>query len=243
MMGLEINESVGIQESYQIMTRTYFSIQHIQSAALFCRLCKKTEDKYNDVYIPDLSTELKAYVTSTVFTCASFLEATINELFCDASDSPKKLEFLGNKRKLLANMWSMDIPRTASYKITEKYQIALTLLDKPLFDKGQTPFQDVSALINLRNALIHYEPESFVCNIGKKTENKDLDKISKQLINKFDESKLFKNSGNYYFPNKCLGYGCAKWAVLYCIKFVDEFSEKIGKEPPYNHVRDKLKVE
>jgi hypothetical protein len=241
------NTSIGLYNSegnLQILTRTYFSIQHIQAAALFCRQCKTIEDSYNDKSSQDIYTELCAYATSTVFLCVSFLEAGINELFCDAADNPKRLNLLGEKKiNLLANMWKMDIPRTASYSITEKYQIALSLLEKPQFDIGKVPFQDISILLRLRNALTHYEPKWFSCYSEGKSEFEELNNLSKQLIYKFEESSLFKNTDNSYFPKKCLGYGCAKWAVLNCIDFADEFYKKIEMEPPFNHVRNKLQTE
>jgi hypothetical protein len=237
-------EGIRIEESIQIKMRTYFSIQHIQSAAIFCRLCQKAENEYDGKFNQGLHTELRAYVTSTIFACVSFLEASINEIFCDATDSQNRLEVLGeDKIKLLSNMWEMSVPRTAAYSITDKYQITLTLLEKPLFDKGTTPFQDISILIRLRNALTHYEPEWFSSYSGIKAEIDNLNKLSRQLIGKFPASKPFEKTGNPYFPDKCLGYGCAKWAVLSCIKFTDEFYTKIGKEPTYNHVRENLQVE
>jgi len=60
----------------------------------------------------------------------------------------------------LGRTWQLQIPRTSAYPILQKYQIALAIAEKPTFDKGQNPYQDVSSLIKLRNKLIHYEPSS-----------------------------------------------------------------------------------
>jgi len=74
-----------------------------------------------------------------------FFEATINEIFCDTIDSPDSLKALSKEKiHLLSNMWNLHLPRSASYPIMDKYQIALILL-----------------LIQLWNALMHYEPAWF----------------------------------------------------------------------------------
>ncbi|KOR64107.1 hypothetical protein [Clostridium botulinum] len=64
---------ISIQESAEIKMRTYFSIQHIQSAALFCRLSSKLEKEYDGNYNQVLFTEYKAYVTNAIFSCVCFL--------------------------------------------------------------------------------------------------------------------------------------------------------------------------
>jgi len=235
---------LNIQESVEIKMRTYFSIQHIQSAALFCRVSHALENKYDGNYNQELFTEHKAYVTNTIFSSICFLEATINEIFCDAIDSPVRIDTLGkDKIRLLANMWNLDVPRTASYPVVDKYQIALTLLEKPLFDRGVSPFQDVQVLVQLRNALMHYEPEWFLGNSSSNSESEKLNKLSKKLKGKFEVSKIYEGTGNPFFPDKCLGYGCAKWAVLNSIDFVDNFFGKIGMKSTFDHVRHNLITE
>mgnify|MGYP000865092755 CR=1 FL=1 len=235
---------LNIQESVEIKIRTYFSIQHIQSAALFCRITHALENQYDGNYNQELFTEYKAYATNAIFSSVCFLEATINEIFCDAIDSPDRISALGeDKIRLLGNMWSLDVPRTASYPIVDKYQIALTLLEKPLFDRGLSPFQDVQILVQLRNALMHYEPEWFLGYSSSNSELESLNKLSKRLKDKFEISKIFKNTGNSFFPDKCMGYGCAKWAVIKSIDFADNFFTKIGMKSTFEYVRHNLKTE
>ncbi|MEK4074392.1 hypothetical protein MHI01_10820 [Paenibacillus sp. FSL M7-0656] len=90
-----------------------------------------------------------------------YLEATINEFLSNIKDenynNNKRLK--PKKRELINSMWELGIPKTAKYSILEKYQIALTLADKNLFKKGVSPYQDVYLLIQVRNAITHYEPE------------------------------------------------------------------------------------
>ena len=83
----------------------------------------------------------------------SFLEATINELFADSVDNPwgplKDLDV--DARKLLAEMWSLRVPRTAKSGVLsmrgvlEKYEIARMLLRKPGFDVARSPYQELTS--------------------------------------------------------------------------------------------------
>jgi hypothetical protein len=43
-----------------------------------------------------------------------------------------------------------------------------------------------------------------------------------------------------FFPDKCLGHGCAEWAIVNSIIFVDEFFRRLGLPVPYEGIRDEL---
>ncbi|MEN8906392.1 MAG: hypothetical protein ABF289_10590 [Clostridiales bacterium] len=48
---------------------------------------------------------------------------------------------------------------------------------------------------------------------------------------------LIKNSSNAFYPDKCLSSGCAKWACISSIEFVDNFaiySEMCGRATSQN---------
>ena len=57
-----------------------FSLQHIQSAALFTRQCFQIEKDYNGEFSDDLIINHRSCVIGAIFAVASFLEATINEV-------------------------------------------------------------------------------------------------------------------------------------------------------------------
>lgn len=134
----------------------YCSREHIQSAFLFSRLSAKIEKNHVGNPSEELEIELEAYVIAAIFTAVSFIESIINEFFWDL-ESPNKVEVLEEEtKKIMANIWEQGIIKTSTL---EKYQFALALARKSLFDRGAAPYQDVFLLIKLRNALIHYEPE------------------------------------------------------------------------------------
>jgi len=239
---ISIRESVTGKDTITIKRRTYYSISHIQAAAQFAKLSANIERAYNGRWSDELFHEHRAYVTGCVFAAVSFLEATINELFADAVDNPEALKRLNPEvRALIADMWRLGVPRPAAFSILEKFKIALTLARKQMFAVGP-PYEDVVHLVRLRNALVHYEPEWITTISQSDVEAVAVGKFQEKLGGKFPLNPL-AGEGDPFFPNKCLGYGCAKWAVTTSLKFADEFFSRMGLTPTYDHVRPRLKTE
>jgi hypothetical protein len=234
---------IGIHSSY--------ALDHIKAAARFARMSAAIENAYdgdqlNSFWNTDRDGN-RAYVVASIFAATAFLETTINELFADAVAG-----YESEIRKhdpecatLLARMWQLEIPRTATYPILKKYQVALALAKKELFDAGTSIYQDVYLLTTLRNYLIHAEPEDITLfTIGDIEPHKSTSrKLSEGLKGKFPINRLMENFGNPFFPAKCLGHGCAKWGVESCVKFTDEFFSRLGLKAPYDAFRDTLKAE
>jgi hypothetical protein len=80
--------------------------------------------------------------------------------------------------------------------------------------------------------LLHFKPEW-------STGQKEHGKIADRLQGKFPESPFWA-SGNPFFPDKCLGYGCAKWATEACERFMDEFCDRMDIPSRFDHIRSEL---
>jgi len=229
------------KENIVVKSRFYFSLQHIQSAALFARRSGQIEKKYDGKFSNELFTEYHANVTASIFAAVSFLEATINELFADAgekySEYPKNINT--HTKDLMAEMWKRGIPRTAHYPILEKFDIALVLAKKSTFERGKPPIQNVEFVVQLRNNLIHYEPEWMSGEPVAPSIAVTEKKLIKSLRGKFPTSPL-TGENNPFFPGKCLSHGCAQWAVESSIAYCDEFYKKLGASAPYEHIRPYL---
>ncbi len=227
----------------RIRVRSYYSLQHIQSAALFTRQCYQIESDYDGTPSNELIIEHGSYVIGAIFAAVSFLEATINELFADTVDHPdgELTRHLDSSTKLvMAEMWQLGIPRTATYPIIEKYQIALTLARKAVLDTGRPPIQDAQTLILMRNALIHYEP---MWSSAEEEGQANKRILSLQRQKKFALNPLVTGQSKPFFPDKCLSHGCAGWAVNTSIQFVEEFFSKMGIPVPFDHIRSFLNTE
>ncbi|MGB3478355.1 MAG: hypothetical protein WBB67_04260 [bacterium] len=213
-----------IKDSVVVIFRTYFSIRHIQSALLFAEEAGKIEVSGEG----DTSAIHQANVIASIFATVAFLEANINEIFTDSYDTMRGKSANDGKNipesliNQLGSMWQLDVPKTAKYSILQKYQIALVTINKPLYDKGTNPYQDVDLLVKLRNALMHPEPESVVSQTSDDDTLTTEQKFFKMLGSKFALNPL-TGKGNSFYPDKCLSYGCCKWGIESSFAFTDEF--------------------
>jgi len=196
-----------VQTAISVHSRTYMSIRHAMSAALFSRHAYELEREGEGNRRPLIH---RAYVTGSIITCVAFLEASINELLADASDrhEPHLAGLDTNIVNLMSKMWERGVPRTARYSVLEKYEIALDLAGLERFERGQNPFQDAKLVTDLRNAMIHWEPE-WMPTGSTAVELEESHKFEKSLRGKFALNPL-TGVGNPFYPDKCLSHGCAQ---------------------------------
>jgi hypothetical protein len=209
------------------------------AAAFFARQSGRVEREQTDhSRVPsDVFIQHRAYIAGSILSAVSFLEAEINEIFMDAVDDQREhIHQLGDKIFLFADLWRLGVPRTASFPILEKYEIALALAQQQPIERGALIYQDVKLLIGLRNALIHYEPESAI------SDSPSSRKQEAKFRGKFQLNTL-TGSRTPFFPERCMSFGCAKWAVESSIKFVDEFCSRLGITPVFDGVRTSLKID
>ncbi len=53
----------------------------------------------------------------------------------------------------------------------------------------------------------------------------------------FAPNPFFSGSGNPFFPDKCLGHGCAKWALESSVEFADAFFSRMGIVPRHERFK------
>jgi hypothetical protein len=215
--------------------RHYYSISHIEASCHFARLSGEIENPYDGRFFSSVISPHNSYVTGCVLAAVAFLEATINEMFSDAA-----AEELGTSygygmdkevKALLGGLWQIERFRIGA-RILEKYQVCLKTAQKLEFKPGELPFQDIRLLIDLRNALVHFKPEIIYWRETKPQE------IENKLRGKFALNPFVAGSPSIpFFPSKCLGYGCALWAVKGSLAFTDEFFSRMSLEPVYKELR------
>ena len=215
-------------DTLSIQMRHYLSIQHLESARLFCQRCERLECQHKAEEWLQVSSRHQAFAIGTVFSAVAFLEATANEIFADALVNHLTGHLSGlsaSSVERLGRLWDLGVPRTATFSILCKYDIALAATDCPPMDRSREPVQAIMLLGKLRNALIHYEPESLL--IDENPDNvQEMHKLEKNLGGKFDLNQLMEGTANPFFPNKCLGHGCANWAVESSIALSGHSAEK-----------------
>lgn len=230
--------------------RIPLSPNHIFSAFHLAQLSKQVEVE-GDPNDKATREEHRSYVIGSILASVAFLEAAINELFSAAADGDLgQLKLDTDLRGGLAALWSIDNFRRGA-RLLEKYQCALQLAGKPLFDRGKNPYQDAKCLIELRNALVHFVPTTTPIS-GEAGIEIPLDEFGKMLQGKFSENPWKpkyalisegpdpKPATWPFFPEGCLGSGCARWAAESAISFADQFFAVLELRWYFEHLRPEM---
>ena len=205
----------------QILRR--LSIQHLLGAARFSRMCYEIEQENHDKQFGKFQEDITQLVIGTVTLSVAYLESYINELLFDGERifSDIRPEVVKSYLSLLEDK-----------RFLEKFDYALILYKASPFEKGHAIYQNVNAVIGLRNGFIHFKPELH-------DETQKHKSISAKLNKKFKPSR-FKSEDEEIFPMGCMTHGCSEWAVKSVIGFIDEFENLTGKNKSLDNIRDQL---
>jgi hypothetical protein len=232
-------------EESAIRFRDCFSVRYLQSAAVLCRLGYGIEHTVRDGNdpAPDLLIRHEAFILNSVLSTVAFLESTINELYADAADDAYFFADEKNEAllRLIGEKWHNEKNFDRAPMIS-KYQKILAIAGKPPFDEDDQAFANVRTLIEIRNHLMHYKREWVVIHDNNRLgrgEESTAEKFEKVLRKKFATNPLAPKNLPF-FPDKCLGHGCAEWAIVNSIIFTDEFFRRLELPAPYGGIRDEL---
>lgn len=198
-------------------TRFNLAVQHMLAAARFSRMVGELETEHKGEQFASFWEAILHCATASVLTAVASLESYANELFADRNQI-----FSAYRPDLMNELWKTYEQK----RILGKFEFALLLLDKPPLDRGAKPYQNVEALIDLRNALTHFKPEWM-------DEADEHAKISKRLQGKFDGGP-FLDSSELLFPRRWAGHGCTTWAVKGTLAFALEFESLAGLPQKYS---------
>ncbi|XHX78612.1 MAG: hypothetical protein RBJ76_01375 [Stenomitos frigidus ULC029] len=215
--------------------RAYFSSSHLWAAKHFVQLAAELENS-NGVG-SGIDIQHRAYVINAVLSSVAFLEAAINELCKDVFDRHESYiaPISEEARVHISAMWENTEEKKRFEPILKKYQRVLSHCEKDQFNKNEQPYQNARLAIELRNGLMHYKPESYGGYQAEFQNFSDQHLLTQQLRSKFIENPLVLNSGNPYFPDKCLGSPCADWAIRSVKSLTDAFFLELGVKPHYQH--------
>jgi hypothetical protein len=232
-------------EEAAIRFRDCFSVRYIQSAAVLCRLGYGIEKACAVSASPsqEMLLQHEAFILNSVLSTVSFLESAVNELYADAADDAYFFADQENEALLrrIGEKWHNE-KNFDRAPLISKYQNILAIAEKLPFEEGDQAYANVRTLIEIRNHLMHYKREWVVIRErgdpgeGEETRAEKFEKIvrKKFAINPLAPKNL------PFFPDKCLGHGCAEWAIVNSIIFTDEFFRRLGLAVPYDGIRDEL---
>jgi hypothetical protein len=236
-----------IDDESAIRFRDCFSVRYIQSAAVLCRLGYQIEREYSESI--EVSEEAcirhEAFILNSILSSVAFLESIINELYSDAADNA--YIFYDDKNetllKTIGEKWNNE-KNFDRQPLLNKYQKILLIAGAPEFDDDDPALTNVRNLIEIRNFLMHYRREWLTVKREKEAGVSGIthgEKLEKILKTRFAPNP-FAHKNQPFFPDKCLGHGCAEWAVVNSLIISDEFFRRLEFPVPYDDIRDGLKT-
>lgn len=206
--------------SVTVVTRSYFSTQHLWAARHLAHLAAEYEGK-NASRAPMASIQHRVYVITAVSEAVAFLEATVNEVLQDAHDDHHSyVGTLGVKRIAALRAYWATLNRGQSY-VLKKYTKALALCGANPLSDTDPRHENAAALVDLRNALTHYRPAS--------VSTSDPHPLDAKLRGRFAPNLLRdSNPQGPFYPDHALGAGCAQWAVNTATSFADHFAQEMS---------------
>lgn len=192
-----------------------FAWQHLKAATIFRDQVVRLEAEHVGRPLGQFFEQICAYASACIMSATASLEALINELFI----APGRLR--GQLADFEVEFWGKpDKPKTGIERkpILEKYQLALTMLGVARLDESSSPYRSAWALVELRNALIHYKPTW-------DPERRRVVELGEALAGRFVLSP-FVDAGANFIAQKCMSAGCAKWAVETVGSFAAEFDRR-----------------
>lgn len=237
---LSASTTTYISANCSIRSLIPLSKTHIRCACLCAERCREIENGYregneskdkNDLFQEDI-----AYADGAIMSSVAFLESSINEFLQDyfyrfKYSEEEKSEFLIN----LKSEW--DKNERGFFKkhkcdfIEGKYKFAYQIilckeLDEELNKENKEFYEaytNFRYLIKLRNKLVHFvakwQPDDIMDDLYEMAYFKD----------NFKENPFMEDTGNPYFPQKCLGAECAEWSIKTSIKFLTILSNDLSK--------------
>lgn len=192
--------------------RSAFAVQHLMAAARFSYRCGEVEKEHISEPLGSFYDEQIACTSATVMLCVASLESNINEYLIDTD---KLFPELKNHQAI------EFVELIEGLSILEKYNRTLSIKGCEAFSKGTRPYQDIDALIRLRNEFVHFHPEWH-------DEQARHERLGNMLKYKFELSPFITEETGVMFPQRVVSHGCTKWAVNNTLQFCKQFDEKLG---------------
>ena len=194
-----------------------FQHEHLLAASYFVAMAKRIESRGAVAVGPEGMTRHRACVTGAIVSSVAFLESSINELYLEfarAGDDGSAIPTRAHTQ--LEALW----PSAEGAPLTLRYQVALQSVDAERFNEKRSTFKNVERLLDLRDALVHHQPE-------RHDERQRHQSLQRRLRTCFSPNTLLGPRARW-FPDLCLGAGCATWALKSAEAFSNEFSGRMG---------------
>ena len=194
-----------------------FQREHLLAATFFVAMAKRIESRGPAAVGSEGLTRHRASVTGAIVSSVAFLESSINELYLEfqrAGDDGTPIPTRAHTQ--LETLW----PTADGAPLMLRYQVALQSVDAERFNERRSTWKNVERLLELRDALVHHQPE-------RHDERQRHQSLQRRLRTCFSPNALAGPRARW-FPDLCLGAGCATWALRSAEAFSNEFSIRMG---------------
>ncbi len=210
-----VQETLALHDQFDAEVKSSLAIHDLAAAELFAERSEAAEQAWNKTEAA--TAQVRSYAIGAIFTSVAFLEAMVNEIYLSAVDGEPSSPFTDFvQTEAMASAWR----ESARWSLIQKFDRALEVSGRPAYRKTDRLRGDVDNLIHLRNSLVHYQPE-WDSNLKRHKE------VERRLVGKFRES-VYSQLNQTFFPHRCLGGGCARWAVDVAKDFALDFRTKLG---------------
>lgn len=163
--------------------------------------------------------EYRQFVLSAVVMSVASLEAALDNVLIDARDRANDFK---SRLELAKAIWpSAGTDGVLKVPIRKKLDELVARAGGSPFEKGVRPYQDLDALLRLRNAIVHYTPE---WDTREGSEHKSLEEALKGRF----ELSPYEAKGSAFFPKRGISYGCAMWSVETVRTMIGELMIRLG---------------
>lgn len=185
-----------------------FALQHLKAAATFRDHVIDLERANAGQEFSAFFEDIRSYASGCIMSAAASLEALINEFFI-TPEGPLRCKMKDFETEFWGRggiEWKAPL---------EKYQTALEMLGHTRLDQHHPVYRDAWALVELRNALVHYKP-TWDPDRRRKVELVDV------LSGRYPTSP-FVDGGADFVTMKSMSGGCANWVICTAVAFMKEF--------------------
>jgi hypothetical protein len=204
-------------------TRVNMSVPHLLSAAILCRRVGELEHANAGQQFGEFWHDIFANASGAVFAAVAALESYANELFID-----HKTVFPELRVEVMAKLWELFEQKPT----LEKFEFAVLLKNGQALDRSASPYQDVDAIIRLRNGLIHFKPEWF-------SAQEEHAKLSVRLKHRATLSQFFPKS-EPLFPRGWTSHATIVWVVQSVLEFLLDFERRAPVLPRMDKFKDRF---
>jgi len=197
--GISVSARATVSATLRI--RRNMAVQFLSGSAYFCRRIAEIEKENAGKPFSNFFDEIIWNFSACIMLSVAALEAYINECADDISFDKELLELVGRRPAIL-----------------DRYYYFLKLNNKPLFNKGQRPAQDISGLITLRNKLVHFVPVW-----DDQIHRQQMENLVPNL-----QTSPFLGEKEPFFPLRCISHSYAEWGIKVVCDFLEMFSDLAG---------------